>query len=352
MKQSLENRAALEFVLMLRRRWADVLYPRVRSEFARSVGATERDPQKVASAVHALDSYGAFAWLERGSQKMLWRATVDAVTAAAQPAAPAAADADTGASTFERDPHLELPSWYTQWDIHVQPGGVFSSAQAAEVYELGAKLVMQGENDDYRFHRLFIETAIPQRPYHRIVDLGCGFGKSTWFLKRRHPSAEVIGVDLAEPCLKLAVRRANAQGLMIRFRQADAAHTGLEPNSVDLVTATMLIHELPLDVLKAVLEEAARLLAPGGLLRILDFQFTGDPVRDLAMREHGKRNNEPFMPPMMAADTVGMARAAGLSHARWTAFDERRDGRLPRLEWPERPEWHFPWAVLEAEKTQ
>jgi ubiquinone/menaquinone biosynthesis C-methylase UbiE len=357
----LENRAALDFVLTLRRRWADTLYPRMQSEYEgleRKAGAgNERADASasVAERVHALPSYEAFAWLERESQKMLWRAAIDAVKAQAAHLAVdhSAASGDPGGSraTLELDPDLQLPNWYTEWDIHLQPGGVWSSRTAAEVYELGAKLVMLGENDDYKFHRLFVDTAIPKRQYRRIVDLGCGFGKSTWPLKRAFPEAEVIGLDLAAPCLKLAAERCNAQGLAIRFRQADAAATGLQPLSADLVTATMLIHELPLPSLQAMLEEAFRLLAPGGLLRVLDFQFTGDDVRDLAMREHGARNNEPFMPVMMAADTLAMAKAAGFRNARWTAFDERDAGRLAELAWPKRAEWHFPWAVLEAERS-
>lgn len=348
----IENRAALDFVLMLRRRWADTLYPRLRAEYETRFGdGTEAAAELVGARVHALPGYGSFAWLERGSQKMLWRAAIDAVSARGDTAGCGGESNDHGPSTVELDPALTLPQWYTDWDIHVQPGGIWSSAAAADVYELGAKLVMQGENDDYRFHRLFLETAIPRREYRRIVDLGCGFGKSTWLLKKAYPQAEVVGIDLAASCLRLAARRANAQGLAIRFRQADAAQTGLEAGRAGLVTATMLIHELPLDVLSQVFREAARLLEPGGLLRILDFQLTGDPVRDLAVREHGLRNNEPFMPPMVAGDTAGMARAAGFTEVRWTAFDERGAGRLPALRWPERGEWHFPWAVLEAEKA-
>jgi ubiquinone/menaquinone biosynthesis C-methylase UbiE len=349
MNMPLENRAELDFVLALRRRWADTLYPLLGREFdTRLQARAQSDPQDLDAGIRSLPSYRGFAWLERASQKMLWRAALAAVGAGGNATRPDAAPG--GTAMLELDPQLELPSWYTEWDIHLQPGGVWSSAAAARVYELGAKLVMLGDNDDYKFHRLFVETAIPRRDYRCIVDLGCGFGKSTWPLKRMYPQAEVIGIDLAAPCLRLAAERASAKELTIRFRQADAARTGLEPGRAGLVTATMLIHELPLAVLAATFAESARLLAHGGLLRILDFQFTGDALRDLAMREHGARNNEPFMPPMMAADTVAMARAAGFEEVRWTAFDEREAGRLPSLAWPRRAEWHFPWAVLEARK--
>lgn len=355
MAETLRDRAALEFALTLRRRWADTLYPRLRAEYdAAAASAPLHRPEDLAARVHALPSYGGFAWLERGAQKMLWRAVMNALSPAGEARRPAGDPPDVvaGPATLELDPELRLPEWYTAWDIHVQPGGVWSSRLAARVYEVGAKLVMLGDNDDYKFHRLFVETAIPRREYRRIVDLGCGFGKSTWPLKKAHPQAEVIGIDLAAPCLELAASRASAQGLAIRFRQADAASTGLETGSADLVTSTMLIHELPLDALAATLREAARVCAPGAALRILDFQSTGDPVRDLAMREHGARNNEPFMPPMMAADTARLAEAAGFRNARWTAFDERSVGRLPDLAWPARSEWHFPWAVLEAQRDR
>ncbi|HIC59777.1 MAG TPA: SAM-dependent methyltransferase, partial [Rhodospirillales bacterium] len=104
-------------------------------------------------------------------------------------------------------------------------------------------------------------------------------------------------------------------------------------------------------VLPAFFRECWRLLVPGGLLRVLDFHTTGQPLRDLVMAEHGARNNEPFMPPMMAANLLDMCREAGLDEARWVAFDERGTGRLDDLDWPQRQEWHFPWAVLEAEKS-
>jgi ubiquinone/menaquinone biosynthesis C-methylase UbiE len=345
MSVAIEDRASLEFVLALRRAWAADLYPAVKRQFERS--GARGDPRSIAPAVHALPAYPWFSWLERGSQKMLWRAVADAIEHRGE----TLPEPGAGPSVLEIDPDFRLPDWYTEWDIHVQPGGIWSSAEAALVYERGARLVMLGDNDDYKFHRLFTETAIPARDYRRIVDLGCGFGKSAWPLKQRFPQAEVIGIDLSAPCLRLAAARANARGLALRLRQADAVATGLEEGSADLVTSTMFVHEIPAQILPAIFAEAARLLAPGGVLRFLDFQFTGDAFRDLAMIEHGARNNEPFLPSMMREDLAQMARDAGLTAARWTAFDERGAGRLTELAWPDRPEWHFPWAVLEAEKT-
>jgi len=349
MRYGIDRKARLDFALKLRSHWAYTLFPTLRSQYA-SHAAPVVEVQ-LEQLVRSLPAYPWFAWLERGSQKMLWRAVTDAVESNNSKIARAEAF-DELDDHLELNEALEMPDWYTDWDIHLQPGGVWSGALSAEVYELGAKLVMLSENDDYRFHRLFVETAVPEREYERIVDLGCGFGKSTWPFKKAFPQAEVIGVDLSEPCLRLAARRGLEQQLAIRWKQADATATGLDDESCDLVTSTMLIHEMPVMAIGAMLAEAARILKPGGLVRCLDFRFTGDFLRDMAMREHGLRNNEPYLPGALAADVTAMAEEAGLSGARWVAFDERGAGRLAASRWPERPEWHFPWAVLEAEKTQ
>ena len=158
----------------------------------------------------------------------------------------------------------------------------------------------------------------------------------------------MIGVDVAVPLLELATSEAACRRLGLRFVQASCTATGLEAGSADLVTATMLVHELPPEEIRATLVEAARLLAPGGLLRVLDFQPTGDPVRDLAMSEHSERNNEPYIRELFRADVLGWCEELGLGAAAWAVFDERGAGRLSGGTRPVRREWHFPWAVLEA----
>src|SRR5207248_3204033 len=117
-------------------------------------------------AVEALPVYPLFQWLERNTQKMMWRR----LEAMIRPqAARLEKDLDTPPDnpigSLELDPGVTLPPYYQQTEFHIQPGGVWSGAANAFVYEVGARIVMMGQNDNYRFHRLFAETAIPRRPY-------------------------------------------------------------------------------------------------------------------------------------------------------------------------------------------
>jgi ubiquinone/menaquinone biosynthesis C-methylase UbiE len=347
---TLDERSALDFILGLRKRWADTVYPALVEEHQ----AREQQPGSVDEAVdqlHRLSLYPWFSHLERIQQKMLWRAAGDAVIRRNDQLVAQLDDLPAqrrGARTL--DPELALPGWYTDYDIHVQAGGVYSDDLAAYVYELGARIVMLRDNDGYKFHRLFTETALPDLPSaSRVVDLGCGFGKSTRPLAAKYPTAQIIGLDLAAPGLRLAHAESEAADLAIDYRQADARATGLAAGSCDLVTGTMLLHEMPAEAMRETIFEAARLLEPGGALRFLEFQLTGDPFRDATVYEHAERNNEPFFRALFGADLLEFCREAGLTDASWIPFDERKDGLRP-AGWGDRAEWHFPWAVLSATK--
>jgi SAM-dependent methyltransferase len=358
----LSERAAVDFVLLARQAWATMVFPELtRRARARNpvppppAGRNEDPPWMRAAlgwreAVHAEPLWQFFAWAERNLQKQLWR-TIEPVgrrqAALDWPTAPPDAP-----GTLELDPDLELPRWYRELDFHIQPGGVWSSRPAAMIYRLGAKVVMLGGNDAGEFHERFVASAIPARSFRRIVDLGCGFAKSTFPLAKAHPEAEVIGVDLAAPLLELAHAEAGRRGLAITFRQANAEATGLETASADLVTSTMLLHELPPKALSATLTESARLLEPGGVLAMLDYGPIGEPFHDLAMLEHAERNNEPYMDDLFAAPVLEWCNELGFVDAKWLPFDERGPGLVLDGQWPKRAEWHFPWVVLLATKAE
>jgi len=99
-----------------------------------------------------------------------------------------------------------------------------------------------------------------------VVDVGCGGGTYTraW---HELGAATVTGVDFSEPILEQArVDHGDLPGVTFRF--GNAAATGLDDASADLVFERALIHHTP--DLAAVAAEAARVLRPGGTVLIQD----------------------------------------------------------------------------------
>jgi malonyl-CoA O-methyltransferase len=94
-----------------------------------------------------------------------------------------------------------------------------------------------------------------------VLDLGCGTGHVTRQLKRRHPGALVVALDIAPGMLREALRQ---QGLLRRFARvcADARQLPLQDASVDLVFSSLMLQWCePLDT---ALAEVRRVLKPTG----------------------------------------------------------------------------------------
>jgi SAM-dependent methyltransferase len=97
----------------------------------------------------------------------------------------------------------------------------------------------------------------------RVLDLGCGAGKSLAALRAAGPWS-LLGVDASRPALRLARGRAHAA-----LAQADAAALPLRDASVDAVRVDMLLGHLR-DPLPAA-REVERVLRPGGWLECHEF---------------------------------------------------------------------------------
>jgi len=349
-----ETRARIDFTLGLRQHWANTVFAALRAQYEARLaetGARPRTGEEAGPIVEGLPLYSTFAWLERNEQKMKWRAvTVACEAERARLEAALNAPVPSPIGSLELDPALRLPDYYRNTEFHIQPGGVWSADLNAFVYELGAKVIFLGKNDDYLFHRLFTEQGVPAGDYRDILDLGCGFGKSTRPFVDRFPGARVVGIDLSAPVLKLAHRQAEKLGKRIAFHQRAAEDTRFPDASFDLVTATMVIHELPMPVLRRTLTEAYRLLRPGGRLAILDYHRTGDPLRDFLMLGHARRNNEPYMAHILRIDPAALTREVGFTDVALLPFDERGGGPREDGSWPARADWHFPWSLLRGRK--
>lgn len=113
-----------------------------------------------------------------------------------------------------------------------------------------------------------IERAAGQGAIGRLVDLGAGTGRMLTLLGARAERA--IGLDLSQQMLNIARVNVSEAGLGgCELRHGDIFATGLPDTSADLVTVHQVLHYLS-DPIAAV-AEAARLVAPGGRLLIIDF---------------------------------------------------------------------------------
>lgn len=115
----------------------------------------------------------------------------------------------------------------------------------------------------------------------RVLDLGCGIGR---FVAALSPQvAAVTGLDVAPAMIDEARRRCEGLGNVTLAVSSGRGLDGIPDGSVDLLLAADVFPYLVqagLPLVAAHLAEAARVLAPGGRVAILNFSYRGDPVRD------------------------------------------------------------------------
>jgi ArsR family transcriptional regulator len=112
-----------------------------------------------------------------------------------------------------------------------------------------------------------LEAAGPG-PFKRLVDLGSGTGRMLTLLGPK--SQQALGLDLSQQMLNIARSHVAEAGLeRCELRHGDIFGTRLPAESADLVVVHQVLHYLA-DPAAAV-REAARLVAKGGRLLIVDF---------------------------------------------------------------------------------
>ncbi len=102
----------------------------------------------------------------------------------------------------------------------------------------------------------------------------CAFGNVMPCVTRaalRAGADKVQVVDIIENELINAESKLREYRPSLEFFRGDAAHVGLPQGSVDVNVIFFLLHELPNELKNVVLEEACRVLAPGGKLFLGEF---------------------------------------------------------------------------------
>jgi ubiquinone/menaquinone biosynthesis C-methylase UbiE len=121
-----------------------------------------------------------------------------------------------------------------------------------------------------------------------VLDVGCGTGSLAVQIKRLHPAVEVAGVDPDPRALARAERKTARAQVSVRLERAFGDALPCPDASFDRVLSCFVFHHLGRDAQAAMLREARRVLKPGGLVCLLDFEGpesgAGSP---LARRLHG-----------------------------------------------------------------
>jgi ubiquinone/menaquinone biosynthesis C-methylase UbiE len=111
---------------------------------------------------------------------------------------------------------------------------------------------------------------------HRVLEIGCGTGTLTVMIKHGYPGVEVAGIDPDPRALERARRKAARDSALIRFDQGFADDLPYPERSFDRVFSSFMYHHLPSDEKPKMLQEARRVLKPGGELHMVDFEGSED----------------------------------------------------------------------------
>jgi ubiquinone/menaquinone biosynthesis C-methylase UbiE len=234
---------------------------------------------------------------------------------------------------------LVYPDYYLK-PFHAYNDGNLGWEPATEV-ELAAYAVHariwepQSVEGDPKLRQSFNQVLKESLPtgVETIVDLGCSVGMSTFALQDTFPGSLITGVDLSPHFLAVARHRSRLRqspqgnGLQIPDRpsaetdptwvHAAAESTGLAAESYDLVTACLVFHELPTEAARAILQEAKRLVKPGGTIAIMDMNpqsavFAKMPPYILTLL----KSTEPYLDQYFALDLTQAFRDLGLGQIR------------------------------------
>jgi ubiquinone/menaquinone biosynthesis C-methylase UbiE len=207
------------------------------------------------------------------------------------------------------------PDYYLQ-NFHFQSGG-WLTEESADRYDTQVEVLFKGTANAMRRQALVpLAEAFAGRDQRglRLIDIGCGTGRFLDFVKQAWPRLPALGLDLSDAYIAHA-RRHLKRWSRINLIVANAEAIPAPDNSCDAVTCIFMLHELPPEVRRTVIGEAARVLKVGGRLVMLDsLQLDDEPLYEGMLTSFPQRYHEPYFESYVSEDFPAIARDCGLAH--------------------------------------
>ena len=330
-----DDRARQEYVKSLKGFIQGALLPAVSGKyfqqaipaFAEKHGKPPEDHKEAREAFKEDPLFKTYLAVNRSSQELQWFSVIDAIESQIDTLEQTANSLPAAGGSLTVDPNFDVPKYVSSLDIHCMPGGYCgpegaSKLHAGALYDRGVYLYAMGymgpNNDDMgrsvcNYIQRNIINSNPDFKPTRILDLGCTVGHSTLPYAELFPEAEVHAIDVSEACLTYGHHRAEAMGLPVHFKQANAESTDYEDESFDLVVSHILLHETSKRAMPRIFKECHRLLKPGGYMIHADLPpFENmDAYTQLILDNETWYNNEPFWSAMRNMDQRRLSADAG-----------------------------------------
>jgi len=125
--------------------------------------------------------------------------------------------------------------------------------------------------------RMIARKLAKYQPAGTLADIGCGPGRLTTLIARRHRHLRLLGLDAAEEMIRTATLNASSLDLSgrVQFRQGDVRSLPLPADTLDFAISTLSLHHWS-DPGRG-LAEIHRVLKTGGQLFLFDLRR--DPRR-------------------------------------------------------------------------
>lgn len=135
------------------------------------------------------------------------------------------------------------------------------------IYDLSLKLFTR----ETTWRNKLIQLTDP-RPGERILDLGCGTGSNSIWIKKKFPECEVVGIDPDAKALELAERKSRKLNLDIHWIQGFIdEHSRESIGEFSKVVSSLVLHQTSTETKKNILVAAKSLLVHDGRLCIADY---------------------------------------------------------------------------------